>query len=163
MTHPPRAEAWLHPVALASLAVLLVNDHVLKRVAPGWLSGKLSDVAILVVGPLALQGIAERVSPRGRTDGAMLAACALTGVAYALEKTVPAATEAYRVVWGCLRWPIDVAAALATGRAAPGWARVAAVTDPTDLVTLPALWLAWRVHRACDNAPPALADSREST
>ena len=45
-----RSEAALtHPVTLLSLAVLLVNDHLLKSVWPGsWVTGKLSDLAWLI-------------------------------------------------------------------------------------------------------------------
>ncbi len=45
-----RSEAALtHPVTLLSLAVLLVNDHLLKSIWPGsWVTGKLSDLAWLI-------------------------------------------------------------------------------------------------------------------
>lgn len=151
------ASPWLHPVTLAALAALVINDHFAKFHAPGWCSGKVSDAAILVVGPLAVRAVLAWAMPRWRADRAMLAACALTGVVYALEKTFPWATEAYRVAWGCLRWPLDGVVAMLRGREFPAWRPVAAVTDPTDLLALPALWLAWRVHRACDVAPRALA------
>jgi hypothetical protein len=35
----------LHPIALAAIAVLVANDHRWKASHPGWLTGKLSDVA----------------------------------------------------------------------------------------------------------------------
>ena len=42
------------PRFAAAVAVLAVNDHLLKGVAPGWLSGKVSDVAgVFVVAVLA--------------------------------------------------------------------------------------------------------------
>jgi len=145
-------DALLHPVALASLVCLVVNDHLLKRYAPGWVSGKLSDVAILVVGPLLLQGCAELAAARGgrpwRPATRVFAmAAAVTCAAYVLEKTVPAATEVYRLVWGALRWPLDGVAAWAQGRAWPAYAQAAAVTDPTDLVALPAVAGAWWAQR----------------
>lgn len=146
-------DALLHPVALASLALLIFNDHVLKFRAPGLLSGKLSDVAILVVGPLLLQGIVEVFlarsgRPWGPSGRAALVACAVTGIAFALEKTLSPATELYRVTWGAMRWPLDALVAFARGLHAPARVPVAAVTDPTDLVTLPALLAVWWVHRA---------------
>jgi len=145
-------DALLHPVALASLVVLVVNDHFLKHRCPGWASGKLSDVAILVVGPLLLQGCAELAAARrGRpwrpSARVFAVAAAVTCAAYVLEKTVPAATEVYRLVWGALRWPLDGVAAWAQGRAWPAYARAAAVTDPTDLVALPAVAGAWWAQR----------------
>ncbi|GAA3121815.1 hypothetical protein GCM10020001_047700 [Nonomuraea salmonea] len=55
---PPRAVnlgmryAWLcHPVTVAGVLVLLVNDHLLKAAFPGVVTGKLSDVAGLLVAP----------------------------------------------------------------------------------------------------------------
>ncbi len=150
MTEP--GDALLHPLAFASLACLLVNDHVLKLRAPGVVSGKLSDCAILVVGPLLLQGLAELFAARGGrrwrpSPRVFAAAAAVTCGAYALEKTVPAATEAYRRIWGLARWPLDGAAAWARGAAWPAYAKVAAVTDPTDLAALPAVAGAWWAQR----------------
>jgi hypothetical protein len=47
-----RTLAWLgHPVTLLSLVLLLVNDHLLKDAYPGLATGKLSDLAGLVVAP----------------------------------------------------------------------------------------------------------------
>ncbi len=43
---------WLiHPVTVAATALLILNDQVLKAAYPGWLTGKLSDVAGLVMAP----------------------------------------------------------------------------------------------------------------
>ena len=50
----PIGEA-LHPVALVGVVVLVVNDWVGKGRGPGWLTGKLSDVAGLA---FALHGLA---------------------------------------------------------------------------------------------------------
>jgi hypothetical protein len=141
----------LHPVALAALLVLVVNDHVLKRYAPGALSGKLSDVAILVVGPLFLQALWELATSHraawkpSRTS--LIGACVVTAAAFVFEKTLPIATEAYRMLWGALRWPLDALWVLVCHRGLPGFTRVAAVTDPSDLATLPALAGAWWVNR----------------
>ena len=41
--------ALASPAAIASLLLLLVNDHVLKQAWPGVVTGKLSDFAGLVV------------------------------------------------------------------------------------------------------------------
>lgn len=60
-----------------ALALLIVNDHVLKGSgwAPAWLSGKLSDVAGLIVAPLLLCALLRLRTPR---------ACALAFAAVAL-------------------------------------------------------------------------------
>ena len=46
--------ALAHPLAVGSLVLLALNDHVLKQAWPGWVTGKLSDLAGLVVAPLVL-------------------------------------------------------------------------------------------------------------
>jgi hypothetical protein len=58
---------------IAALALLVLNDHVLKHagVLPGWLTGKLSDFAGLYVAPALLASLL-RVSTR-----TALAACHL--------------------------------------------------------------------------------------
>ncbi len=48
------ARPLCHPAFVVALLTLALNDHVLKlaHVLPGWLTGKLSDVAGLIVGPI---------------------------------------------------------------------------------------------------------------
>lgn len=49
------ASALMHPVTLASLGVLLLNDLLLKALWPGaWVPGKLSDLAWMVFAPPVL-------------------------------------------------------------------------------------------------------------
>ncbi len=57
-----RPAPLLHPVSLASMALLGLNDHVLKGLFPGLITGKLSDFAGLVFFPLVLE-IALRARP----------------------------------------------------------------------------------------------------
>ena len=46
---------WVaHPLTVGATAVLLLNDHVFKQAWPGLVTGKLSDVAGLVVAPPVL-------------------------------------------------------------------------------------------------------------
>lgn len=54
---------WLRaPWFLACLAVLVVNDHVLKERFPGWWTGKLSDIGgVAVVGVLLSVALGRRV------------------------------------------------------------------------------------------------------
>ena len=63
MPSTPRLAPLLHPAFLASVLLLAVNDHVLKAAMPGIATGKLSDLAGLVVLPVllcALAGVTER-------------------------------------------------------------------------------------------------------
>ncbi len=51
----PAALAWLlHPATIAATVLLIANDHLLKRAWPGPVTGKLSDVAGLVLAPPVL-------------------------------------------------------------------------------------------------------------
>ncbi len=63
---PPLRRALLHPLWLSALAVLALNDHVLKTSGwlPGWFTGKLSDVAGLFVAPLLLAVLLRVRGPR---------------------------------------------------------------------------------------------------
>ncbi len=149
----PRALEWrapglLHPLALAAIAALALNDHVLKPSWPGLVTGKLSDVAGLVYFPLLLQALLEapRWLPRRRyrpSDVVLLGCVAATGLGFALVNLWPPATELYERGLGLLRW-------LVLER---GWSwgappsRVVLTPDPTDLSALPALAVAWRIGR----------------
>ena len=127
----------LHPIALGSIALLLINDHYLKLHHPSWVTGKLSDVAGLVFFPLLLAAIV-----RVRVETAAVA----TAIVFALVKTVPAATEIYRHGLGLVQLAIG-------GDGTP----VEAVTDPSDLLALPFVLLAIVIARRCeqlaDDAP----------
>lgn len=92
------------PVFTGAVVALLVNDHVLKTSHPGWLTGKLSDVAGLVVVALLLRVIV-------RHDGAALGAAA---VGFVWLKVVPgAALVAAPVLGGPTRQdPTDMLALL---------------------------------------------------
>jgi hypothetical protein len=46
--------ALSHPYSVAAAVTLAVNDHILKGLAPGWLTGKLSDFAGLFFFPYLL-------------------------------------------------------------------------------------------------------------
>jgi hypothetical protein len=115
--------AWLgHPVTVLALAVLIVNDHVLKAAHPGWVTGKLSDAAGLVLAP-ALLGL---VLPRA-------VAVALVGAGFTLAKATETGAGVASAAWGLVSGPSGIRA------------------DPTDLLALPFLGLAWwacsRAHR----------------
>lgn len=131
----PIGEA-LHPVTLAAAIALVVNDWVLKRsAAPAWLTGKLSDVAGLIVAPVALTAaiglvlwLAARAGARvdpWLTRRRLAIAVAATAAVFVTVKLSAAAAATVGAAWG---------------HVAPG-ARF--VADPTDLLALPALAVAW--------------------
>ncbi|TDE54052.1 hypothetical protein E1295_15515 [Nonomuraea mesophila] len=114
-------------MTVAGVCVLLVNDHLLKQAWPGFVTGKLSDVAGLVVAPALLALLFLR-----RAD---LAATVLTGVLFALVKSTETGAEAASQAWTLVAGPSRVLA------------------DPTDLLALPALALAWWVRGRSLRAP----------
>ncbi|MDA0638658.1 hypothetical protein OUY22_35060 [Nonomuraea sp. MCN248] len=111
------------------MIVLLLNDHVLKQTWPGLVTGKLSDVAGLVVAPPLVALLLAR-----RAD---LAATLLTGALFTLVKTTQTGAEAATLIWTTLAGPSRVLA------------------DPGDLVALPALLLAWWVRQRSREAVAA--------
>jgi hypothetical protein len=126
-----RSSGLLHPIALAAIAVLLANDHVLKDAYPGWWTGKLSDVAGLVFFPLLLALVVP-------FRGALIA----TGIVFAAVKLWQPANTVGEWLFGLARWPLDAVTTLSL----PGLGPVDIVRDPTDLVALPALAVAWWIH-----------------
>lgn len=149
LPRPDSGAVVLHPVFVLAVTLLLLNDHVLKSGVPGLVTGKLSDVAGLIVLPLLVLGMAELIwrvvrlpvpSPR------FLAICVVgTGVMFAASEIMPAADHAFEVLWGFVRSPVGYLEH-------PDMSGAVLVADRTDLLTLPALWIAWRVGRTAGAA-----------
>ena len=75
MTRLPGREL-LSPLPLAALAVMILNDHVLRSRWPSWLTGKLSDFAVVLYFPFLLTAtlgillwLADRVADRATSGG----------------------------------------------------------------------------------------------
>jgi xanthosine utilization system XapX-like protein len=119
------------PASVLALVVLALNDHVLKEAWPGVVTGKLSDVAGLVVAPLLLAVLLAVIGLRRPAPWAV----ALTGVGFVLTKTSTAGAEVTSAVWSLTGVPTMIR------------------SDPTDLWALPALGLAWWVDRSVRRAP----------
>jgi hypothetical protein len=116
-----------HPAWWAALVVLAVNDHVLKGagILPGWLTGKLSDFAFLIVAPV-LAAVALPCAIRHRRALALVAVGGLFAAAKlsrAVSDELVATLRHAGLVWRL--WP-----------------------DPTDLMALVVLPIAGRVLRA---------------
>jgi hypothetical protein len=167
MTGPrPRpGDSLLHPVPLAAIGLLLVNDHLLKTAWPGAFTGKLSDVAGLVLFPLVLVAaweLARAALGRPGTAGlwASVVAVASTGVVFSLIKLDPTGAHLYRVGLGMVQWPFAAAMAMLTAQPIPALGRVVSfVADPSDLVALPALVLPLAVSIARAPRPEGPAAS----
>jgi hypothetical protein len=148
----PLATSWakdlLHPLPLAAVAVLALNDHALKGagVLPGWVTGKLSDVAGLFFFPLLLSAIARgaaRLALRRDIENTKaLAGVAglLTGAVFTAVKLYPPFNAWIASVWGVM------------------------VMDATDLFTLPMIPLAaaFMLRARSDAKAPAEAAARRA-
>lgn len=150
---PVAGERLLDPVVLIAVGLLVLNDHVFKRLWPSAITGKLSDVAGLVFFPLFLQALWEvcgqvRRSPVRHSQRVLVVAVVLTGAVFGAIQVLPAAAEAYRVGLGALQWPFVAAFELLQGHPRPALSRVHLTPDVTDLLTLPALGLPLWLGRA---------------
>lgn len=127
--------ALLHPVVLASMVVLVINDHLLKHTHPSWLTGKLSDFAGLLFFPLLLQGFTE-LAERA-VVGAHVPSRTVLGISVGLVGVVFTLTEI--TAWGPTLYVGALDWALGSGHQT--WA------DPTDLLALPTLVLSYWLGR----------------
>jgi len=111
-----------HSLFWAALALLLLNDHVLKgaHVLPGVLTGKLSDFAGMIVAPVVLAALFRVRGRSGRMT--VLASVAAVFATVKLSRPMADALE-WLTTYTPLPWRI--------------WC------DPTDLVALSVLPLTW--------------------
>ncbi len=114
--------ALAHPLFWAALALLAVNDHVLKgaQLLPGAVTGKLSDFAGMLVAPIVLAALLRLRSRAGRAIAIVTVAAGFSAVK--------------------LSRPMADALELLTSYTPLPW-RVCC--DPTDLVALSVLPLTW--------------------
>ncbi|GAA0422132.1 hypothetical protein [Actinoplanes campanulatus] len=128
-----KALAWSgHPVTLAALLLMAVNDHILKAAYPGWVTGKLSDAAGMVLAPPLLAAVIGLIAPRAPFRWVAPGAILTVGVGFLLVKAMGYGAELASSAWS-LATPTLIRA------------------DPTDLLALPFLgvawWVAWRPVR----------------
>ncbi len=153
---------FARPLVICALALLIVNDHLLKAAYPGLVTGKLSDFAGLVFFPLLLAAACEQLGVRRGMQTIVVAVIA-TGIVFAAIKLSPGAGDLYRHAVAALQWPFRAAHALLAGDAMPRLGRAHLAADPTDLVALVALAvpvvLARRVRsHAGDSTLPDVGD-----
>ncbi len=141
-----RGDGLTHPVAVASIALLVLNDHVLKDLTPGLLTGKLSDVAGMIFFPLLLQGLVElavRREPFQPSRRVLVGAAVLTGLVFSAINVSAAAGSVWQWALGALQLPVRW---VASGGEAV-WMPVRHTVDPSDCLTSPfvlvAVWIGW--------------------
>lgn len=149
-SHLVPGDGLLHPVPILAICLMVANDHALKQLSPGIVTGKLSDLAGLIFFPLFLQAVWETLtSAIGRPVVAnrriLLVSVIATGLVFSAAKLVAEAGDAYRVGLGALQWFVAGPALLLGGNALGAPQAVHFTADLTDLVVLPALAIAWFV------------------
>jgi hypothetical protein len=130
MTHVRFALASLaHPLALCAALLLLANALWFQPTWPGWWTGKLGDLAWLALAPLLTCLALALVLPAGRVTLCRLAV-ALSAGAFVAVKTLAPANAAVSALY-----------LLVAGRPAK------LALDPTDLLALPGLLVAYWIWR----------------
>jgi hypothetical protein len=143
---PCSAPVLLHPVTLIALGVWAINDHLLKGWGPAGLTGKLSDVAALIVCPVVLLGIVEWCASdvvRRRAAVTLAACCAAIGLLLIGLELSSSVELAYQHTLSSVQYTARSLISLLAGQRLPDYALVHTTPDVTDLYTLPALAVPW--------------------
>jgi len=115
---------FFHPLPVAAVLILALNDHYLKYHFNSWWTGKLSDFAGLFFFPLFVCTLilllwnAMSAKRKGLSAELLVPAIVLTNVAFIAIKMVPEAAFVYERVLTGLGFPSIV------------------TLDPTDLIAL---------------------------
>lgn len=141
---PIPGDGLLHPIVAAAVAVLLVNDHVLKAAFPGLVTGKLSDLAGLLFFPLLIVAAWEVLASLSRPWGGprlgpLVVATFATASVFAAVKLSTEGAFLYAESLGWMQWIGATLVASVIDGPTPRLYPVAIVRDPTDLVALVAV------------------------
>ena len=116
----PFKEAWpplLHPMSLAAMVIMGLNDHYFKYAYASYLTGKLSDFMGLVFFPLLLEYLLR----------SRLLSVVVTGVGFTLAKITVFGNDFYNAFYDGLYQLV-------------GWGHATPlIADPEDCLTLIAL------------------------
>lgn len=139
---PRGRNEFFAPAPLAAMALLALNDHVLKPLLHNELSGKLSDLALCFVLPLLLSAVLRPLWPRGRVR--LLVATLVAGATFTVLELSLTADAWFSTIVAALGRPFGVHGAVFT-------------KDPTDLLALvmaPLAYLYGRHRLAMAEATP---------
>lgn len=129
----------LNPIPLGAIALLVINDHLLKAAWPGWVTGKLSDIAGLIFFPLLVHGLLSYGMRRASHPLLLVAATAVTAVGFCVTKVWEPANTVARDASGLLQWPVRAALAVVASEPSPRLVPTQLTMDASDLLALPAL------------------------
>jgi hypothetical protein len=121
-----------HPLTILSIALLLINDHVLKIYFPSWLTGKLSDFAGLFFFPFIVAAGLGFLLFKSNISQRLIGqfAFSIAAIWFLLLKTIPVANSlTSQFASSLIGSPSQF------------------ILDPTDLIALVALLPAWALWR----------------
>lgn len=87
-----------HPIILSALGLILLNALVLQPTSPSWLTGKLADLAWMIVLPVAGASLLGLIWQKGQSAVFWVAAAAIS-VSFVLMKTVPQVNDLLRMAF----------------------------------------------------------------
>lgn len=131
-----------HPVTLLAVILLIFNDHYLRHKYPSWLTGKLGDFTWLVFAPFILAILLAWIIPRRIRTQQQIAgwlAISLIGLWFATAKTIP-------IIHSITTTGVEYLI---------GWEGTLRI-DPTDLLTLPALFISRIIWKQSNDHPGRL-------
>lgn len=139
MTHAESYRIVRSPWFIGAVALLVLNDHVLKAAYPGVITGKLSDIAGMAFFPMLLTAIWSAIDANQPPIRVALAISAIaTSAVFVSIKTLPTAGLLYQWGLGALQWPWRaLAGCFGANPHLPSIAPVQLVQDATDLFALP--------------------------
>ncbi len=117
-----------HPLTLSCIAILLINDHLLKLSSPSWLTGKLSDFAGLFFFPFLFTAVLSILLIKFNRSNLYIGQIAFvsTGIWFFLFKTyLPVNTVTKVILSFLMGHPVQL------------------IPDQTDTFALIMLWPAW--------------------
>jgi hypothetical protein len=131
------ANCLTHPITIGAIALLLLNDHVLRIRWPSWWTGKLGDLTWVFFAPFICALFVSWIVLRNHKHQEKLVgiiSILFIGVWFALAKTIPTVHDL----------------TMNTVEAINGW-KGSIRLDVTDLIVLPILILSWILWQKSPN------------
>jgi hypothetical protein len=128
---------FIHPIPLAAVAMMVLNDRILKHQFPGWISGKLSDFAGIFFMPLFLCALINVGRNFGQNKKfCWISSAQLVGAILSVDLIF----VAIKLFPFCAAWYVSVMTSIGFP------SRV--VQDPTDLIALTMNWATYLFARS---------------
>lgn len=124
MKSSPALTSLTHPLAVMAALMLLANALIFQPLWPNWLTGKLSDLAWMVLAPLLLAAV---LAPLGFSRAVRVFSLVAVGLTLVAVKTIAPLNAAVLQLFASFGWPLKLA------------------LDVSDLIVLPGLLIAWHI------------------